>query len=121
MLGEVGYAFRIEHCSDPPSQTRKNGRHFLGRSSQATYDLRRLSRKGLIRRLRKKHRYELTPVGRRVAVLFTKTYGRILAPGLALLDPAVPDEIVTRSRLATAWRTLDRALEDFTNESLVAA
>jgi hypothetical protein len=88
---------------------------------QATYDLRRLSRKGLIRRLRKKHRYELTPFGRRVAVLFTKTYGRVLAPGLALLDPALPDDVVARSQLATAWRTLDRALEDFTNKSLVAA
>jgi hypothetical protein len=88
---------------------------------QATYDLRRLSRKGLIRRLRKKHRYELTPTGRRVAVLFTKAYGRVLAPGLALLDPALPAEIAARSRLATAWRTLDRALEDFTRRSLVAA
>jgi hypothetical protein len=56
-----------------------------------------------------------------VAVLFTKTYGRVLAPGLALLDPALPDDIVARSRLATAWRALDRALEDFTNKSLVAA
>ena len=88
---------------------------------QATYDLRRLSRKGLIRRLRKKHRYELTPTGRRVAVLFTKAYGRVLAPGLALLDPALPAEIAARSRLATAWRALDRALEDFTRRSLVAA
>jgi hypothetical protein len=24
------------------------------------------------------HRYQLTPLGRRVAVLFTKTYGRVL-------------------------------------------
>lgn len=43
-------------------------------SRQATYDLRRLRRKGLIRRLSNSHRYELTPTGRRVAVLFTKTY-----------------------------------------------
>ena len=77
--------------------------------------------KGLIRRLRKKHRYELTAVGRGVAVLFTKTYGRVLAPGLALLDPALPDEIASRSPLAVAWRTLNRALEDFTEGSLVAA
>jgi hypothetical protein len=88
---------------------------------QATYDLRRLRRKRLIRRMRKKHRYELTSLGRRVAVLFTKAYGRVLAPGLVLLDPALPDEIVRRSPLATAWRTLQRALDDFAERSLIAA
>jgi len=88
---------------------------------QATYDLRRLKRKGMIRRVKKKHRYALTPEGRRVAVLFTKTYGRVLAPGLALLDPALPEDISRRSPLASAWRGLQRALDDFTQRSLVAA
>lgn len=88
---------------------------------QATYDLRRLRRKGLIRRLRKTHRYELTPLGRRVAVLFTKTYSRVLAPGLAILDPALPEDVARRSPLAKAWRVLERALDDFTERSLVAA
>jgi hypothetical protein len=37
-------------------------------SRQATYDLRRLKRKGLIVRLSGHHRYQLTPLGRRVAV-----------------------------------------------------
>jgi hypothetical protein len=59
-------------------------------SQQATYDLRRLKRKGLIVRLPGQHRYQFTPRGRRVAVLFTKTYGRVLAPGLAALDPRLP-------------------------------
>ncbi len=88
---------------------------------QATYDLRRLKRKGLIRRLRKSCRYELTPLGRRVAVLFTKTYSRVLAPGLAALDPALPDDVARRSPLAIAWRALDRAFDTFTERSLVAA
>src|SRR5438309_10862782 len=59
-------------------------------SRQATYDLRRLRRKGLITRLPRSQRYQLTGFGRRVAVLFTKAHGRVLAPGLALLDPLVP-------------------------------
>ena len=88
---------------------------------QATYDLRRLKRKGLIRRIPKANRYQLTPLGRGVAVLFTKAYGRVLAPGLALVDPALPDDIARRSPLATAWRALDRTLDDFTRKSLVAA
>jgi hypothetical protein len=40
---------------------------------QATYDLRRLKRKRLIVKLSGRQRYQLTPDGRRIAVLFTKT------------------------------------------------
>jgi hypothetical protein len=89
-------------------------------SRQATYDLRRLKRKGLIVRLAGSHRYQLTPLGRRVAVLFTKAYGRVLAPGLAALDPRLPPELAQRTPLATAWRRLDRTLEQFISDALTA-
>ena len=69
-------------------------------SRQATYDLRRLKRKGLIVRLSGHRRYQLTPLGRRVAVLFTKVYGRVISPGLARLDPRLPTDLVHRSDLA---------------------
>ncbi len=78
---------------------------------QATYDLRRLKRKSLIRRLPGRQRYELTPLGRRVAVLFVKTYGRVLTPGMIELDPALPVELARRSPLAVAWTRLDRDYE----------
>ncbi|MGA7882667.1 MAG: hypothetical protein WCD63_17525, partial [Terrimicrobiaceae bacterium] len=81
----------------------------------------RLKRKGLILKTPHSHRYQLTPLGRRVAVLFTKTYGRVLAPGLILLDPKLPDHLKHRNPLATAWRQLDAALDDFTNRQLLAA
>ena len=90
-------------------------------SRQATYDLRRLRRKGIIERIPHTHRYQLTPLGRRVAVLFIKTHGRVLAPGLVQLDPALPDDIASRSPLATAWRQLDRALDDYIGRQLLAA
>ena len=90
-------------------------------SRQATYDLRRLRRKGLIIRLPGSHRYQLTPLGRQVAVLFTKTYGRVLAPGLAALDPRLPAELSKRSPLATAWRQLDRTLDHLHADGLAAA
>jgi hypothetical protein len=90
-------------------------------SRQATYDLRRLRRKGLIIRLPDSNRYRLTALGRRVAVLFTKVYGRALAPGLTALDPGLPDHICRRSALATAWRRLERSMDDFIHRSLVAA
>ena len=88
---------------------------------QATYDLRRLRRKGLIERLPHTNRYHLTPRGRRVGVLFTKTYGRVLAPGLTQLDPALPADIKARSPLAIACRQLDHALNDYICSQLSAA
>jgi hypothetical protein len=88
---------------------------------QATYDLRRLKRKGLIVRVPRSQRYHLTSLGRRVAVLFTKTYGRVLAPGLSAVDPHLPDELAARSPLAAAWRRLERTLDDFIEAQLVAA
>ena len=76
-----------------------------------TYDLRRLRRKGLIRRLPRTQRYEVTPDGRRLAVFFTKTYTRIVNPALAELDPKLPPEIAARSPLAKSWRSFEHALD----------
>ncbi len=88
---------------------------------QATYDLRRLKRKGLIAKVAGKHRYQLTDLGRRVAVLFTKTYGRVLAPGLSALDPRLPEDVTARSSLGAAWHCFERALDDFIEAKLIAA
>lgn len=88
---------------------------------QATYDLRRLRRKGLIHRLPGRQRYLLTPLGRRVAVLFVKTYGRVLIPGLIALDPDLPADLTARSPLSLAWRRLDRALNDYIGQEMIAA
>ena len=54
-------------------------------------------------------------------MLFTKTYGRVLAPGLIVLDPQLPVSLKRRSPLATAWQQLDSALEDYASRQLLAA
>jgi len=90
-------------------------------SRQATYDLRRLRRKGLIAKISGTQRYQLASLGRRVAVLFTKTYGRVLAPGLSALDSRLPDDVAARSSLSTAWHGFERNLDDFIRSNLVAA
>lgn len=90
-------------------------------SRQATYDLRRLRRKGLIERRSHTQRYDITPTGRRVAVLFTKTYGRVLAPGLAVMDTGLAQEVAARSPLGLAWRQLHRTLDQFIDDGLAAA
>ena len=88
---------------------------------QATYDLRRLRRKGLILKIPHTRGYQLTATGRRVAVLFTKTYGRLLAPGLGILAPRLPKAMSRRSPLAVAWHQFESALDNFIEGSLVAA
>ena len=90
-------------------------------SRQATYDLRRLKRKGLISKITGTRRYQLTSLGRRVAVLFTKAYGRVLVPGLGVLDPGLPNDVSARSPLAAAWRALEKVLDDFVQTQVVAA
>jgi len=85
----------------------------------ATYDLRRLKRKGLIVKLAHTHCYQLTSLGRRVAVL-SKTYGRVLAPGLSALDVRLPQDLRARP-LTRAWRTLERTLNHYIQAQMIAA
>jgi hypothetical protein len=54
-----------------------------------TYQLRRLRLHGLIERLPDSFRYRVTEFGLRVALFFTRTYNRILRPGLALTLPTL--------------------------------
>jgi len=56
-----------------------------------------------------------------VAVLFTKAYGRVLTPGLTMLDPKLSTDIRQRSPLATAWHQFDRTLDQFITAGITAA
>ncbi len=62
-------------------------------SSQMTYDLRRLRRMGLIRRQPRSNTYTLTADGARVAIFYTKVYGRLLTPLLAADHPSATPEL----------------------------
>jgi hypothetical protein len=61
--------------------------------SQMTYDLRRLRRKGLIRRRPHSNSYVLTPDGIHIAIFYTKVYGRLLRPLLADDHPPASREL----------------------------
>ena len=81
-----------------------------------TYDLRRLRRKGLIRRLDHRNTYVFTGDGARVAVFYTKLHDRLLGPLLAADQPHAPPE------LRQALRTIDRSIgHSVTNTRLGAA
>jgi hypothetical protein len=90
-------------------------------TGQMTYDLRRLRRKGLIRRIPRSQRYELTALGRRTAVFFTKTHVRIVNPSLAELDPQLPEEIADQHPLARHWRGFEHALDQRIKQAAIAA
>ena len=84
-----------------------------------TYDLRRLRLHGLIARIPRTQRYEITPLGKRVALFFTKLNTRLIRPGLSqLFDgcPKAPDR-----PLAKAIQALDSAFEQFITEAKLAA
>ena len=74
-------------------------------ASQMTYDLRRLRRKGLIRRLARSNTYVLTADGIRVAVFYTKVHDRLLGPLLAADHPPAPLELRQALRSSTAAST----------------
>lgn len=52
-----------------------------------TYHLRRLRLHGMIERIPNSHRYRVTDLGLRTAWFFTRTYSRILRPGLGRILP----------------------------------
>lgn len=55
-------------------------------ATQASYDLRRLCRKGLLYRRPGTHRYVVTPYGWKVARLYARLEARVFRPGLAALE-----------------------------------
>ena len=84
----------------------------------ATYDLRRLRLHGLIRRVPRTHRYEVTQPGLRYALFFTRTYIRLFRPGLALV---LPDQAPADSALRAAFRQLELAMTSWTEQAKLAS
>lgn len=84
-----------------------------------TYQLRRLRLHGLIQRIPKTHRYEVTDLGFRAGLFFSKVYSRILRPGVAF---AFPEIVATDSKLRRAFRSVNLEVENWIqNAKLVAA
>jgi hypothetical protein len=79
--------------------------------AQMSYDLRRLTLKGLITRLPHTNTYQLTPDGLRTAVFYTKVHNRLLQPLLAANAPPAP------LPLRQALRTIERHITDYIAEA----
>lgn len=81
-----------------------------------TYDLRRLRLHGILERIEGTHRYRLTAEGLRVAVFFSRTWARLLRPGLSLAAPVAPAH-----PLARAFAHLEHQIEHFVRKQKCAA
>lgn len=103
---------------------RRQVAHLLGLDSaaytaaQMSYDLRRLRLKGLIQRLPHSFRYQLTPYGRQIALLFAKLDARLFRRLFAALEPHcwLPDPI--RDALAQLEEALHVAIIDANIETV---
>ena len=83
-----------------------------------TYQLRRLRLHGLIERIPKSHRYRLTSFGFRVAVFCTRTYDRILRPGLGL---ALPKTSSSSCPLRRSFDKLEQEVASWVEQAKLAA
>jgi len=83
-----------------------------------TYDLRRLRLHGLIQRLPKTHRYEVTATGLRYALFFTRSYDRLLRPGLSQIIPDIPS---SNSTLQASFRKLETTMTSWVEKLRLAS
>ena len=87
-------------------------------AGRMTYDLRRLRLHGLITRIPKTHRYRLSDFGLRAALFSTRSYARLIRPGLALATPsAVPGDAALRR----SFQQLERAMDTWCAAAHLAA
>ena len=75
-----------------------------------SYDLRRLRLHGLIQRKRRTQRYRLTPLGVKIALFYSRTYQRVIRPGLSLLQPRPAEP---NSKLSRAFQHFQTELSDY--------
>jgi hypothetical protein len=87
-------------------------------AGRMTYDLRRLRLHGLIVRIPNTHRYRLTDFGLRAMLFCTRSYARLVRPGLALVMPDQGSECVPLRR---AFQQVERAMDQWCADAGLAA
>jgi DNA-binding PadR family transcriptional regulator len=83
-----------------------------------TYNLRRLRLHGLIKRIPKTHRYQVTDFGLRSALFLTRVYARILRPGLAIVTPP---EVPAISKLRISLEAFEHEINNWCEGAKLAA
>ena len=83
-----------------------------------SYDLRRLRLHGLIERISGTHRYQLTSLGLRAALFYSRTFNRVIRPGLSqITDTSLPANSL---KLTAAFHHLETELTNYLQEKKAA-
>jgi hypothetical protein len=85
---------------------------------QMSYHLRRLRLHGLIERIPGTHRYRVTRAGGRIALFCTRSYNRLLRPGLAQI---IPEDARDDSELRRGFDQLDEKIDRWIEREKVPA
>jgi len=83
-----------------------------------TYQLRRLRLHGIIERVPGSHRYRLTSFGLRTGWFFTRTYARIIRPGIASALGQLP---TPNAALRRCFDKLELEIKDWADKAKLAA
>ena len=97
-----------DHAAPATTRTSKGSWRGVVSMAQASYDLARLCRNGLIARRPHANTYDLTPDGPKFAIFYTKVHDRVLAPLFAAGQPQAPPQL--RAALTTIQRHIDDRL-----------
>jgi hypothetical protein len=77
-------------------------------AGRMTYDLRRLRLHGFIERIPRSHRYQVTDIGLKTAIFLTRSYARLLRPGLAAVAGSPLDSPELQHALERVDDVIDR-------------
>jgi hypothetical protein len=116
---QVLLLFRLLPCGFRNKELREHLAPLLGKDAQTctqgqmTYQLRRLRLHGLIERQPGTHRYHVTDRGLRVSLFFTRSYARVVRPGLG----EVLQDQVQETPLQQAFAKVDQAFDRYCAEA----
>jgi len=114
MLFHLLLLFRLLPCGFRNKELREHFARLLGKDpqqctqGQMTYQLRRLRLHGMIERQPGTHQYRVTDHGLHVALFFTRSYARLIQPGLGNVAlPSLPPD----TKLQRAFASVERAMD----------
>ena len=116
--------FQLQPTGFSNRHLRKHFASLLGQTAdsltpgQMSYQLRRLRLHGIIERIPKTHRYRITHSGLRTVWFCTRTYSRILRPGLGTL---LPELSPPSSSLRRCFDKLDHEVTEWIQRAKLAA
>jgi hypothetical protein len=114
MLFQLLLLFRQLPCGFRNKELREHLAQLLGQDpqhytqGQMTYQLRRLRLHGLIERRPATHAYRVTDRGLRVALFFTRSYARLVCPGMAQIIEPLPADTQLQRAFAKVQDAIDQ-------------